>query len=82
MSMIVQRWHGLEGLPSGWGRCVVTIGVFDGVHRGHAEIIGKAVKLGGELGLPSVLITFVPHPSEVVRPGSHPPALTTLVRRG
>jgi riboflavin kinase/FMN adenylyltransferase len=59
----------------------VTIGVFDGVHRGHADIIGRAVRLAAERGQPSVLITFVPHPSEVVRPGSHPPMLTTLVRR-
>jgi riboflavin kinase/FMN adenylyltransferase len=60
---------------------VVTIGVFDGVHRGHATIIGKAVDAAREQGLRSVLLTFVPHPSEVVRPGTHPPVLTTLVRR-
>jgi riboflavin kinase/FMN adenylyltransferase len=60
---------------------VVTIGVFDGVHRGHREIIDHAVKLAAQRGLPSVLVTFVPHPSEVVRPGSHPPVLTTIVRR-
>jgi riboflavin kinase/FMN adenylyltransferase len=77
----VQRWHGLDAVPSGWGRCVVTIGVFDGVHRGHAEIIAQAVALARERGVPSVLLTFVPHPSEVVRPGSHPPVLTTIVRR-
>jgi riboflavin kinase/FMN adenylyltransferase len=77
----VQRWRGLDAVPTGWGRCVVTIGVFDGVHRGHQEIIGRAVAQARERGLPSVLLTFVPHPSEVVRPGSHPPALTTIVRR-
>jgi riboflavin kinase/FMN adenylyltransferase len=77
----VQRWHGLETVPTDWGRCVVTIGVFDGVHRGHADIIGKAVALAKDRDVPSVLITFVPHPSEVVRPGSHPPVLTTIVRR-
>jgi riboflavin kinase/FMN adenylyltransferase len=77
----VQRWRGLDSIPTGWGHCVVTIGVFDGVHRGHAEIIGKAVDLAKQRGVPSVLITFVPHPSEVVRPGSHPPVLTTIVRR-
>jgi riboflavin kinase/FMN adenylyltransferase len=77
----VQRWRGIETIPTGWGHCVVTIGVFDGVHRGHADIIGKAVDLAHERGVPSVLITFVPHPSEVVRPGSHPPVLTTIVRR-
>lgn len=77
----MQRWHGLESVPTSWGRCVVTIGVFDGIHRGHQAIIGEAVRRAGERGVPSVLITFVPHPSEVVRPGSHPPVLTTIVRR-
>ena len=77
----MQRWHGLESVPTGWGKCVVTIGVFDGVHRGHADIIAKAVALAQERGVPSVLLTFVPHPSEVVRPGTHPPVLTTIVRR-
>jgi riboflavin kinase/FMN adenylyltransferase len=78
----VQRWRGRDGVPPGWGRCVVTIGVFDGVHRGHQQLIGRAVERAGELGdLPTVLITFDPHPSEVLRPGSHPAQLTTLTRR-
>ncbi len=77
----MQRWHGLESVPTSWGHCVVTIGVFDGIHRGHQAIIADAVRMAGERGLPSVLITFVPHPSEVVRPGSHPPVLTSIVRR-
>jgi riboflavin kinase / FMN adenylyltransferase len=77
----VQRWHGFDAIPTGWGHCVVTIGVFDGIHRGHQSIIAEAVRMAGERGVPSVLITFVPHPSEVVRPGSHPPVLTSIVRR-
>jgi riboflavin kinase/FMN adenylyltransferase len=77
----VQRWHGLDAVPTGWGHCVVTIGVFDGIHRGHASIIADAVQIAAERGVPSALITFVPHPSEVVRPGSHPPVLTSIVRR-
>jgi riboflavin kinase / FMN adenylyltransferase len=77
----VQRWHGLDAVPGGWGRCVVTIGVFDGIHRGHQTIIADAVATARAAGLPSVLVTFVPHPAEVVRPGSHPPVLTTVVRR-
>ncbi|WP_396913624.1 bifunctional riboflavin kinase/FAD synthetase, partial [Mycolicibacterium sp.] len=64
-----------------WGRCVVTIGVFDGVHRGHAELISHAVKAGRSRGVPVVLMTFDPHPMEVVFPGSHPAQLTTLTRR-
>jgi riboflavin kinase/FMN adenylyltransferase len=77
----VQRWRGLEAIPSGWGRSVVTIGVFDGVHRGHAQLIGQAVRRARELSVPCVLMTFDPHPSEVIRPGSHPAQLTTLRRR-
>jgi riboflavin kinase/FMN adenylyltransferase len=72
----VERWRGVETVPTKWGRCVVTIGVFDGVHRGHQRIIGRAVELGRELGIPSLVLTFDPHPIEVVRPGSHPPLLT------
>jgi riboflavin kinase/FMN adenylyltransferase len=60
---------------------VATIGVFDGVHRGHQQIIARARQLATERGLPTVLLTFTPHPSEVVRPGSHPPQLTTNTRK-
>jgi riboflavin kinase/FMN adenylyltransferase len=73
----VQRWRGVESAPPGWGRCVVTIGVFDGVHRGHQQIIGRAVERAHELAVPSVVLTFDPHPSEVIRPGTHPPMLTS-----
>jgi riboflavin kinase/FMN adenylyltransferase len=55
--------------------------VFDGVHRGHRELISRAVELAAKRDLPSVVMTFDPHPSEVVRPGSHPAQLTTLKRR-
>ncbi|MBB2935497.1 riboflavin kinase/FMN adenylyltransferase [Amycolatopsis bartoniae] len=77
----MQRWRGLEDLPGGWGRCVVTIGVFDGVHRGHQALIGKTVEIAKARSLPSVVLTFDPHPSEVIRPGSHPAQLTTLRRK-
>jgi riboflavin kinase/FMN adenylyltransferase len=77
----VQRWRGYDAAPGGWGRSVVTIGVFDGVHRGHQQIIRYAVTRAAELGVPSVLVTFDPHPSEVVRPGSHPAVLTESVRK-
>jgi riboflavin kinase/FMN adenylyltransferase len=77
----VQRWRGLESVPTGWGRSVVTVGVFDGVHRGHQQLIERAVERGRERGLPAVVVTFDPHPAEVVRPGSHPARLTSLGRR-
>jgi riboflavin kinase/FMN adenylyltransferase len=77
----VYRWHGLEEVPAEWGQSVVTIGVFDGVHRGHQRIVARAAELGAERGLPVVAITFDPHPDEVTRPGSHPPFLCSARRR-
>ncbi|MET8577525.1 bifunctional riboflavin kinase/FAD synthetase [Streptomyces sp. NPDC005012] len=77
----MQRWRGLEDIPQDWGRSVVTIGSYDGVHRGHQLIIRHAVERARALGVPSVLVTFDPHPSEVVRPGSHPPLLAPHARR-
>jgi riboflavin kinase/FMN adenylyltransferase len=75
------RWRGLDSVPGGWGRSVVTIGVFDGVHRGHQQIIGHTVKRARETGAPAVVMTFDPHPAEVVRPGSHPAVLTEPGRK-
>ncbi|WP_441246057.1 bifunctional riboflavin kinase/FAD synthetase [Kitasatospora sp. McL0602] len=77
----MQRWRGLEEIPGDWGRSVVTIGSFDGVHRGHQLIINRAVERARKLGAKAVVVTFDPHPSEVVRPGSHPPLLAPHARR-
>jgi riboflavin kinase/FMN adenylyltransferase len=71
----------MADIPGDWGRSVVTIGSYDGVHRGHQLIIGRAVARAGELGIPSVVVTFDPHPAEVVRPGSHPALLAPHARR-
>jgi len=77
----VQRWRGLEAVPAGWGRSVVTVGVFDGVHRGHQKLINRTVERGRARGLSTVLVTFDPHPAEIIRPGRHPARLTSLRRR-
>ncbi|MEP6981549.1 MAG: bifunctional riboflavin kinase/FAD synthetase, partial [Nakamurella sp.] len=53
----MQRWRGVDDIPTGWGRCVVTIGVFDGLHRGHQKIVEAAVERGRGLGLPTVMMT-------------------------
>ena len=75
------RWQGLDDVPDDWGPSVVTIGVFDGVHRGHQRIVARATAAAAELGLPVVVVTFDPHPDEVVRPGAHPPHLGTARQR-
>ncbi len=75
------RWYGLGEVPAGWGRSVVTIGEFDGVHRGHQRVVARAAEIGAARRLPVVVITFDPHPDEVIRPGSHPPFLCSARRR-
>jgi riboflavin kinase / FMN adenylyltransferase len=77
----MHRWQGLDDVPDGWGSSVVTIGNFDGVHRGHQRVVGRATEIAAELRLPVVVVTFDPHPDEVVRPGSHPPFLSSVRRR-
>ncbi|GAB3714194.1 bifunctional riboflavin kinase/FAD synthetase [Nocardiopsis nanhaiensis] len=73
----MRRWDGLEDIPADWGRSVVAVGVFDGVHRGHQAILATAVARGRELGLPVVVVTFDPHPQSVLR-GATPPVLTQV----
>lgn len=57
---------------------VVTIGNFDGVHRGHAEIFAHLKQNSLERGLPSVVVTFEPHPLKVLAPESAPSLITTF----
>lgn len=56
--------------------CVLTIGNFDGVHLGHQALLQRLVKLADEHQLPSVLLTFEPHPIEVLAPDQAPSRLT------
>jgi riboflavin kinase/FMN adenylyltransferase len=77
----VQRWRGLDATPGDLGRTVVTIGMYDGVHRGHQVLIGAAVARAAAMRRPCLLLTFDPHPAEVVRPGSHPAILTAMDRK-
>ena len=61
------------------GRIVLTLGTFDGVHRGHRKIVDRSVELGRQLQLPSVLMTFDPHPREVIGRRGDPTYLLTTV---
>lgn len=60
-------WHGLEEVPADI-ESVATIGIFDGVHRGHQKILSTAVRDARRLGVLSVAVTFDPHPAVIHRP--------------
>ncbi len=60
---------------------IVTVGSFDGVHLGHRAVLGEIARRAAEAGLRSVLVTFDPHPLEVVNPPAAPPLLTVGAER-
>nr|WP_274708427.1 bifunctional riboflavin kinase/FAD synthetase [Corynebacterium meitnerae] len=72
---------GLAEVPAGLNGPVVTIGVFDGVHRGHQKLIGHAVDRARAAGVPTVLMTFDPHPVAVFAPEYTPDVLMPLEER-
>ena len=61
--------------------CGVTIGVFDGVHRGHQHLVGVLLEQARAEGLATVALTFNPHPRAVIRPGTAITYLTSLEER-
>ncbi|HUF27555.1 MAG TPA: bifunctional riboflavin kinase/FAD synthetase [Gemmatimonadaceae bacterium] len=65
-----------SGLPPDITGTVATVGTFDGVHRGHQDVLARLVDRARVTGLPSLLVTFDPHPLEVVNPAAAPPLLT------
>jgi riboflavin kinase/FMN adenylyltransferase len=64
----VQRWKSLADIPAGYGPSVVTLGNFDGMHRGHQFVIERVVELARVRGAKAVAVTFYPHPNSVHRP--------------
>ncbi|HVT38781.1 MAG TPA: bifunctional riboflavin kinase/FAD synthetase [Gemmatimonadaceae bacterium] len=64
----------MKGGPPG---AVVTVGTFDGVHRGHRLVLARLALRARERGLRGVLVTFSPHPLEIVNPAAAPMLLTT-----
>ena len=77
----MQLWRTFDEIVIPDGGSSIALGVFDGLHRGHRTLVGRAVDAARELGAHPVLVTFDPHPVEVVRPGTHPSVLTPLERR-
>jgi riboflavin kinase / FMN adenylyltransferase len=73
--------HGLTAVPADTPAAVVALGVFDGIHLGHREILTRAVSRARRSGLTSVACTFDRHPMEILRPERAPLPITTLEER-
>src|SRR6516225_5072443 len=68
-SIYMQIHYHTDRLPV-FRRAVVTIGTFDGVHSGHAEILHQLREEAARIDGETVIITFFPHPRKIVRGGS------------
>ena len=87
----MEVWYGAEQVPASLSApdgpgAVVTMGIFDGVHRGHQAVVGRVVELSRELadgdGRPlAVAVTFDPHPRSVHQPEADLPLITSLTDR-
>jgi riboflavin kinase/FMN adenylyltransferase len=71
------RWVQPRGIPDDGRGAVVTVGTFDGVHRGHWAVLDEIRRRARTTGARSILVTFHPHPLTIVRPEAAPPLLTT-----
>jgi riboflavin kinase / FMN adenylyltransferase len=74
-------YHQLAEIPKDFGPSIATIGNFDGVHRGHQWVIAEVVSRARQLGIPSIAITFDPHPTRVLHPESTRPMITPLAQK-
>lgn len=77
----MHRWTALSQVPAGFGPSVVTIGNFDGVHRGHRRVLERMVRDARALGGAAVAVTFHPHPAQVHAPGDAPELIAGIADR-
>src|SRR5215467_9287596 len=70
-----------SALPDGTRGTVVTVGTFDGVHLGHRTVLDEIARRAHRAGTRSLLVTFEPHPLEIVNPQAAPPLLTVREER-
>ena len=78
------RWSDLSQIPQGYGPSVVTLGNFDGVHKGHRAVLATVVeraRADGSEGAHAVAVTFDPHPVAVLHPQRAPQIITSPEQR-
>ncbi len=75
MNRFFEGWED-SGLPPDVAGTVLTVGTFDGVHLGHRDVLERISRRAEDMGLLGLLVTFEPHPLEIVNPAAAPPLLT------
>ena len=77
MQVLYDAWN-LDEYPS---PSVVTVGNFDGIHLGQQAVIRRVVSRAGDLGAVAIVVTFEPHPLDVLRPDRPPERITTMAQK-
>lgn len=77
----MERLDGSAAIPPGFRGGIVALGNFDGFHKGHQAVVGRAVALGRARNVPALAATFDPHPVNFFRPDAPPFRLTSLAQR-
>src|SRR3954470_14587965 len=77
----MQVFRSLRELPADFGVTVASVGNFDGVHRAHQKVIAALLKRASELHARSLVVTFDPHPTRVLRPEKAPRLITPLAKK-
>lgn len=77
----MERFIHAEGLPAHLRGGVAALGNFDGFHRGHQAVVGRALERARAAGRPAIVVTFDPHPARLFKPDLPPFALTTIPQR-
>jgi riboflavin kinase/FMN adenylyltransferase len=77
----MQIFHQLQDIPADFGPTVLSVGNFDGIHRGHQYVLRRLTERARELNARSLVLTFDPHPIRILRPDHAPPLLTPLPQK-
>src|SRR5688500_12138996 len=77
----MERLDGGSAVPDAYRNGIVALGNFDGFHRGHQAVVGRAVARARAEGRPALVATFDPHPVRHFRPDAPPFRLTSLDQR-
>lgn len=77
----MERLDGSSGVPDRMRGGIVALGNFDGFHKGHQAVVGRAIERARAAGRPALVATFDPHPVRFFRPEAEPFRLTSLNQR-
>src|SRR5207247_3754436 len=77
----MQVFRKLEDIPADFGRTVLSVGNFDGVHRAHIHVINEMVRRAQQQHAKSIAVTFEPHPMRILRPDAGLKLLTPTLEK-